>query len=586
MIQFLSRCVRRGWEVYSQRPFPRLVRLFVGRIFHGSGESGEGELDLSMGLFLSLLALPGGFYSILLLEKYATLLQWMRQQHEFDRLAGALPDEYFFIVLSMSVTGVVAVWRWESIFPDRRDYANLVFLPISMRNIFLANLTAIVFLALVLALDVNAASAVLFPVAVSAAEHEFSFFAQFVGVHAFVVVLASIFSFFAVFASVGVLMVTLPYTAFRRISLYLRGIIIAAFLATLATSFEVPAMLKQLPGTWVRFLPPVWFLGVCQVLRGRASPALAVLGRTALIASGTVIASAALIYALSYRGCFSRIPETADTGPAQRRPRVAWIFPMLDRAILRSPFQRAGYRFVLKTLLRSEHHALVVGGFLGLGIVTASQYLFASQIGAAAESGNSLSPEILAIPLILSYCIILGVRFVFDIPAEMRANWVFRLCVDKANHECIPLARKVTMTFVLPWVFAIVLPVYGRLWGWRVGLLQTAVVTIMSALLTEVVLLRFCKIPFTCSYPAFRPSAVVLVLSYVLGFLVFVVLTSNLESWALVQPVLIVPFLAATLIAWRVLSRLQKGVQEIDKELIFEDTATVEFELLNLSRGT
>jgi hypothetical protein len=135
--------MRRQWDTHSQKPFLRLVRLFVGRVFHGSSESAEGDLDLSMGLVLSLLALPGGFYSIFLLEKYSTLLQWMRGQHDFDPLAAALPDEYFFIVLSMTVTGVVAVWRWDSIFPDRRDYSNLVPLPISMRNIFFANLAAI-----------------------------------------------------------------------------------------------------------------------------------------------------------------------------------------------------------------------------------------------------------------------------------------------------------------------------------------------------------------------------------------------------------------------------------------------------------
>jgi len=41
-----------------------------------------------------------------------------RKTCEQNRLAGALPDEYFFIVLSMALTGAVAVWRWYSIFPD------------------------------------------------------------------------------------------------------------------------------------------------------------------------------------------------------------------------------------------------------------------------------------------------------------------------------------------------------------------------------------------------------------------------------------------------------------------------------------
>jgi len=91
-----------------------------------------------MGLLLSLLPFPGGFYSIFLFEKYSTLLQWMQGRSDVDPLAAALSDEYFFIVFSMVVTGVVAVWRWEDIFPDRRDYANLVPLPISMRHIFFA----------------------------------------------------------------------------------------------------------------------------------------------------------------------------------------------------------------------------------------------------------------------------------------------------------------------------------------------------------------------------------------------------------------------------------------------------------------
>ncbi len=535
-----------------------------------------------MGLFLSLLALPGGFYAILLLEKYSTLLLWMSDRHEFDRLAGALPDEYFFIVLSMAVTGVVAVWRWDSIFPDRRDYANLVPLPISTRNIFLANLAAIVFLALVLALDVNAASAVLFPIAVSAAEHEASFFVEFVGVHTFVVVLASLFSFFAVFVSVGVLMVTVPYDAFRRISLYLRGIMLAAFVAMLATSFEVPAKLQELPGTWVRFLPPVWFLGLCQLLRGRASAMIAMLGRTALVATGSVLVLGTLIYAASYKRCFSRIPETADVGPASRHSRFPWFFPLLDRTILSSPSQRASYRFVLKTLLRSEQHALVVGGFAGLGIVVASQFLFAAFEGRAVEVGLLPPPEILAIPLILSYCILFGLRLAFGIPTDIRANWIFRLDLDKNRHDCIPLARKVLMSFVLPWVLALVLPVYGWLWGWRVGLLEAAVVTTWSVLLAEILLVGFRKIPFTCSYPPFRPSAVVLVIACVLGFLVFVSLTSNLEFWALLHPPMIGSFVFIALSTWGVLAHLQASTGEADKELIFDDHGPAAFDLLDL----
>ena len=273
--------LRQSWQARAERPSFRLVRLFVDRIFHGGGDSAEDDLDFSLGLILSLLALPGGFYSIFLFDKYGSLLQWIRGQHGFDPLAAALPDEYFFIVLSMVVTGTVAVWRWDSIFPDHRDYANLVPLPISTRLIFLANLAAIVFLTLVLAFDVNAASAVLFPAVVAGSQVSFFYIAQFAIIHLLVVVLASIFSFFAIFAITGVLMSALPYSVFRRISLYVRVLIIVCLLTLLATSFAVPSLidhLAQTPHGPIRLLPSVWFLGLCQLLRGKADPSLALLG--------------------------------------------------------------------------------------------------------------------------------------------------------------------------------------------------------------------------------------------------------------------------------------------------------------------
>jgi len=563
----------------------RLVRLFTGRTFHGSGESDEGELGTSMGVILSLLPLPGAFYSIFLFDKYGTFFQWLRGAGGMDLLTAALPDEYFFIVFSMVMTGVVAVWRWDSIFPDRRDYANLVALPIAMRNIFLANLVAILVVTVVLAVDVNAASVLLFPLVVSASQDTFSFFAHFVWVHAFTVVLSSIFSFFAVLVTVRVLIVTLPYAMFRRISLYVRSAIIAGLVALLSTSFAVPAMIET-PESMVRFLPPVWFLGLCQSIRGRATPALALLGRVALIGSGMIIVAGVVVYVLSYRRCFVRIPETVDIIPINNRAHLPWLFRALDRTILTTPFERAGYRFIMKTLLRSEHHGLVLGGFFGLGIVIASEFLFASFNGKNFAAGSLPSPAVLAVPLILSYCILLGVRFVFEIPIELKGNWIFQISLNKTQHECAPLARKVIMTFVLPWVLAIGLPLYGYLWGWRVGLVQTLVVIVWSLLLAEVLLLRFRKLPFTCSYPPFRDSAIVLVLAYVLGFFVFVILTSNLEHWALLNPLLMAWFVAVALVAWYVLSRLKQEAREIDNKLIFEENARAGFELLDLRHGS
>ncbi len=568
------------------RPFPLLVRLFVARAFRGNGTSEDGELDLSIGLILALLALPGAFYSLLLLEKYSTLLQWMHGQKELDPLAGALPDEYFFIVLSMVVTGVVAVWRWDSIFPDRRDYANLVPLPISTRSIFFANLAAILLLALLLALDVNAASAVLFPLVVSASENTFSFFLHFVGVHAFVVVLASVFSFCTVFAIVGAVMIVVPYGSFRRISFYLRASLLACLVAMLSTSFTVPPMLRSLPRTSVRLLPPVWFLGLCQLLRGRANPSFASLGHLALLSVLIVVIFGFSIYALSYRRHFVRIPETADVSTVADRNSGARLFRVADRSFLRSPFQRAAYRFAIKTLLRSEQHGLVLGAFVGLGVVLACQFLFTSLSGGRVELSGEVSPDLLAIPLALSYCVILGLRFAFELPTDLRANWVFRLHVDHATKECASLAQRVMMTFVLPWIAAVVFPVYAYFWGLRIGITHAIVVALCSLLLSQVLLRNFRKIPFTCSYPPFGQSSILLALFYVMGFFAFVSFVSHVEHWAFQSLVGTIVLIAAMAVACVVAPRVGHDEESIEDTLLFDQTAPIAFDLLDLRKGS
>jgi hypothetical protein len=252
--------------------------------------------------------------------------------------------------------------------------------------------------------------------------------------------------------------------------------------------------------------------------------------RSGLAAHLTVIAAAVACYAASYRRAFMGIAETADIFPSPRPTAgFSWIFRVLDCTLLTTPFQRAGFRFTIKSLLRNERQCLILGGWVGVGMVTAAQFLYSS----TSNSRVVPSTELLAIPLVLSYCMIVGLRFAFAVPTEIRANWIFQLCIDKARHECAPLARKTLLAFVVPWLVMIVLPVYAYFWGWRVALLETYVAMAWSSLLVEILLLRFRAIPFTCQYPPFRDSTVVVAISYGLGFFGFVVWTAHLELWAL-----------------------------------------------------
>ncbi len=572
------------WEEYRERPFWRLVELFVERIFRGGGDSDTEGLDIGVGLVLTLLAMPGGFVSVLLFDKYGSLLQWLRGQFHVDTLLIALPDEYFFIVLSMTVTGMVAVWRWDAIFPDRRDYMNLAHLPVSSRTIFLANLMAVLLLAGLAAIDVNGASCVLFPMVVSAALGTLPFFVKFGLVHAAGVLLASVFAFFAVFTILGLLMAVLPPRGFRRVSAYFRGLVVVYLVTLLCTSFAVPSSLQRsgAPPAWTFFMPSCWFVSFCQLLRGKANPAMVELARLVVPGVVGVILVAFCTYAIAYRRHFMRIGELSEGGGIEHTPR-AWRLRFLRWIILRTPFQSACFDFAWKTMVRSEAHRLVLTGVGGLALVLASQAMMNAVQGTTSWRQAALTPDALSIPFVMTFLLIIGMRIAFEIPVELRANWIFQFLLDADRQECEPLARRVILTPILPWVFAITFVPYFYFEGWVVASLHTLLVLSWAVLLTNILLTRFRKLPFTCGLPVFKQHSIVILISFCFGYLIYAVSTPEFEASALHAPLRMLSLVPVAAVAWYIPRYLGKNTIELERKLIFEETAVRTVEGLRLS---
>jgi hypothetical protein len=139
------------------------------------------------------------------------------------------------------------------------------------------------------------------------------------------------------------------------------------------------------------------------------------------------------------------------------------------------------------------------------------------------------------------------------------------------------------LTFIQPWVFVVVSPVALYLWGWITAVLDTAVIPLWSMMLADILLVRFRKVPFTCCYPPFRHSAIVVLLVYFFGFTAFVGITSSLEHSALLNPPWMLLFIPIGLGAWYARSRFRRDAIEIDKQLIFEEKQPADFEVLNLA---
>jgi hypothetical protein len=237
---------------------------------------------------------------------------------------------------------------------------------------------------------------------------------------------------------------------------------------------------------------------------------------------------------------------------------------------------------VAKTLFRSESHRLVLAAIGGLGLVLASQALLdAFENGEPAEkalpSGDGLS-----IPLILAFFVIVGLRVAFEIPVELRSNWIFRLMLDTEEHDCQPLARKVILVSVLPWVVLLSFPVYAYFAGWLLATLHTLIVVTWTFLLTDVLLIHFRKLPFTCSFPVFQQHSIVTLLACVFGFFLFAVVTPRMESWAFFDPARMFLFAPLAAVAWYVPRYIRHNSMDIEKQLIFEEAPTRAVELLQL----
>jgi hypothetical protein len=570
-----------AWEPYSRRPFLTLLRVFIGRVFHGGGDSGASEMDVALGVILILLAMPGVLVSLLLFEKYGSLVRWMRGDGVFDPFTATIPDEYFFIVLSMVVTGAAAVWRWDALFLDRRDYTNIVPLPVSLRRIFLGNFAAILLLAIALTVDVNAASFLLFPVAVVGSQGSLRVFVQFAEGHAAAVVLASVFSFFAVFAIIGTLLAILPYALFRRISLYVRFLIALFFLALLATDFAVTSFLAQLTRISkpaVTMLPPVWFLGIVETIWGNGhNPFFAAMTRTALFALAISLAVAILSYTLSFRRSFIRIPETAEVGPLPRSQFHPLPVKLFDRVFLRDLPQRACFHFITRTLLRGETHLQIASAFTAMALVASAQSAASIFRTHAAVHLRTPSEDLLSIPFILSFCIIVGIRLAFEIPSDLRANWVFALWIDADTLQTRPIARKVLLTFSLLPLIPICFAGSWILWGFGVALLHTGVFAACTVALVELLLLRFRKIPFTCSYPPFQSHSALIFVAYLFGFVLFTTYLPELEFWSVADPwraIIFIPLVAIILLS---IYFYRKQMLDMDKQLIFEEISASNF---------
>ncbi len=509
--------------------FRTLIRHFFSRFFDKDALSAEADERANVVQIIAILALPGAIISLFMIPDY------MLVRSEVTRLWLRAGDRYDFIAYAMTVMGFVMTFKWDSLFPDRRDYLILTPLPISLRQFFAAKVASLCCFLLLFAVAINFFSCLMIPYVYLVRNNTFSVMVPAFIAHTTAVLSASIFMAMFFAALQGVLINLMSPSSFRRVSHWIQMISMTILVTVLLITPGISGNLRLLAEGNTRvlnYIPLFWFLGIYEVLNpeGTLMPVSHLWARTAIEAMFVVGAVFVVTYLVSYRRYSKKILEGVEsevfTQPAHERAMTA----ILNFFLLRHPFQRASYYFVGKIFKRSAKHRLFIAMYSGIGLALVVSSLFV--LRRDTHFILSISTQgLIEAPLILSFFIVSGLRATFNIPYELGANWMFQITTGRDAAEYLRATRR--------WVFLRgVIPMYLALVPLEFGLLSPAEAAFhlafglaIAALLTELFFFNFNKVPFTCSYLPAKSHLAFLAGAYLYGFTLYTFTMADLEIW-------------------------------------------------------
>lgn len=536
-----------------------LIRHFFGRFFDNEFVARNTEIHVTVTKMLALLAAPG------------VILPWLRYTTylALDKMPPAMRDRMLwsdrclYLSFSMLVMGAVTVLEWDALFPDRRDYATLMPLPIHSRTIFIGKIAALALFLVAFTASVNVVSTVMFP-AVSYRGPVLGL-VRTMAAHGISILASSAFAFLFLVALEGALLNILSVRWFRKISAYVQGAMVFVLLWLFFLFPNISSAVAQLKAQNSAVLyafPPAWFLGLNEVLIGSRDAVFLALAHRAEMALGLAAIVSGFSYTAAYRRHVRRTLESTEGGDSTRTAMHERIGKIADR-IAPDPVERATVAFVGKTMARSAKHRIFLAAYAGVG------FALAAQVMPAVKNRD----QWLSLPLVVGFFLLSGMRFIFTIPSELPANWQFRVSDTDRQRPALNGTRTAMLWFGVVPLFVALSPFYFTWWPPGAALAHLAFSITISALLIEALTMELRKIPFTCSYPPGKANVTILWVGYWVGFLIYAFSMANLESWMVKKPVRLIPFYLVVAAIFAGFEWWRRRADAVGVALIFDDAA-------------
>jgi hypothetical protein len=505
--------------------FRELVWHFFGRFFDKESLSPQGQPEAGVIRTLGMLAPPSGFVCIL-----AMVLHPQRWE-----LVGL---RFLFICYSMIAMGVVMVFEWDALFPDRRDYLILTPLPLRAFTLFAAKMAALGIFLVIFVAAINCFGVLFWP----GVESRGNFFAV-AGAHLAVMAAAGLFSALAIAALQGVLATVFRGAAYRRISVCAQTAVMAALIMFLFLSPLMGSSLGQLcqsNSPYLRWFPGFWFAGLYEQVRPAVSRAgspaaaehvLSGLGTVAVRSIWIAVAIFTVTFLPGYRRHMRRVLEAPEPNPKGPGRAEQALGAAMNR-LLRDPVECGVFHFIGATLARSLKHRLFLATYGGFGAALVVIML--------AAGGSSLR-----IPLTLSFILISGLRAAFNFPSDLRANWAFQVSETSSVAAYIRATRKWVMLYAILPLFLLLAAIEAVRSPWTATAFHFAFGVVVSIVLMEALFTGFHKAPFTCSHFPGKVNLVFLSVLYFFGFTFYSTYMASLEEWLWAMPAMAAVFFPA-----------------------------------------
>ena len=248
----------------------------------------------------------------------------------------------------------------------------------------------------------------------------------------------------------------------------------------------------------MRLFPPAWFLGVYEYLLGAKDIFFLILCKRAVTGIAAALLFSLAAYCLCYRHHARRVLEQSLTKLSGRKLSGKNLFgqklaersasPLLRRFVKTAP-EQGTVVFAIQTLLRSRHHKLITGFSLATALVWALQ-----TAGPAAvlhfHSARAWRPweleSVLAVPLVIAAALISALSYVFQLPSDLPAAWVFRIAERTSRAELLDGVESLLVLCGLVPVLLLTAPFEALTLNGSVALAHMALVGVLALLLVEV----------------------------------------------------------------------------------------------------